>query len=157
MPYRILLRRDNSLNWTYNDPVLMTGEPGYETDTNMFKIGDGQTPWSALDYYAGITGATGEIGPVGATGPEGASGTGSNVFYGDQNITDGNKILVNTIENFSGNTLTLDSPIVDIPTIFRLSNYSALQFPDSAGASAGGIPTGGIFINSSGLLEVRLT
>jgi putative NADH-flavin reductase len=48
MPYRILLRRDNSLNWTYNDPVLMTGEPGYETDTNKFKVGDGQTPWSEI-------------------------------------------------------------------------------------------------------------
>ena len=83
MPYRILLRRDNSLNWTYNDPVLMSGEPGYETDTNMFKIGDGQKPWSALSYYSGTTGPSGA---VGATGPAGAAGTGANIFYGDQNI-----------------------------------------------------------------------
>ncbi len=82
MPYRILLRRDNAASWTYNDPVLMSGEPGYETDTGKLKIGDGQTPWSALNYYAGITGPAGEsspgaTGPAGATGATGPSGTGA--------------------------------------------------------------------------------
>ena len=90
MPYRILLRRDNEASWSYNDPVLMSGEPGYETDTGKLKIGDGQTPWSALDYYTGITGpagddgspggtgatgATGSAGAIGATGPSGATGS----------------------------------------------------------------------------------
>ena len=65
MPYRILLRRDLSQNWNYNDPVLMSGEPGYEMDTRKFKMGDGQTPWSQLPYYSGIKGATGPIGPTG--------------------------------------------------------------------------------------------
>ena len=74
MPYRILLRRDLSQNWDYNDPVLMTGEPGYEIDTRKFKMGDGQTPWSQLPYYAGVTGATGSQGATGATGPTGAQG-----------------------------------------------------------------------------------
>ena len=54
MPYRILLRRDNSAKWIQNDPVLMLGEPGYETDTGKLKIGDGQTPWSSLAYYNGL-------------------------------------------------------------------------------------------------------
>lgn len=53
MPYRILLRRDSSAKWIQNDPVLMLGEPGYETDTRKLKIGDGQTPWSSLRYYGG--------------------------------------------------------------------------------------------------------
>jgi hypothetical protein len=81
MPYRILLRRDTLESWNYNDPVLMTGEPGYETDTRKFKMGDGQTPWSQLPYYAGVTGPsgisnlpgpTGPTGPIGITGPTGA-------------------------------------------------------------------------------------
>lgn len=62
MPYRILLRRDLSQNWNYNDPVLMSGEPGYEMDSRKFKMGDGQTPWSQLPYYAGVTGPTGPTG-----------------------------------------------------------------------------------------------
>jgi hypothetical protein len=50
MPYRILLRRDFSINWSHNDPVLMLGEPGVESDTGRLKIGDGQSPWTALPY-----------------------------------------------------------------------------------------------------------
>ena len=78
MPYRILLRRDLSQNWNYNDPVLMSGEPGYEMDTRKFKMGDGQTPWSQLPYYMGVTGPAGISdvpGPTGATGATGATGS----------------------------------------------------------------------------------
>jgi hypothetical protein len=74
MPYRILLRRDLSLTWNYNNPVLMTGEQGYETDTRKMKIGDGQTPWSQLPYYIGLTGPKGDQGVTGITGGTGASG-----------------------------------------------------------------------------------
>lgn len=75
MSYRILLRRDLSQNWNYNDPVLMSGEPGYEMDTRKFKMGDGQTPWSQLPYYCGITGPAGADSTTpGATGPTGATG-----------------------------------------------------------------------------------
>lgn len=80
MPYRILLRRDLSQDWNYNDPVLMSGEPGYEIDTRKMKIGDGQTPWSQLPYYFGIglIGATGAQGNQGNPGPAGSPGaTGS--------------------------------------------------------------------------------
>lgn len=50
MAYRIVLRRDTSINWTTNNPVLLLGEPGYETDLGGFKIGDGSTPWTDLIY-----------------------------------------------------------------------------------------------------------
>jgi hypothetical protein len=50
MAYRITLRRDTSLNWSNNNPVLLSGEPGYETDLGGFKIGDGSTPWTDLIY-----------------------------------------------------------------------------------------------------------
>lgn len=33
------------------NPVLRSGEPGYETDTQVYKIGDGVTPWSDLQGY----------------------------------------------------------------------------------------------------------
>jgi hypothetical protein len=50
MAYRIILRRDTSTNWTTNNPVLLLGEPGYETDLGGFKIGDGSTAWNDLIY-----------------------------------------------------------------------------------------------------------
>lgn len=54
-------RRDTAANWTSNNPTLLSGEMGIETDTSKFKIGDGSTAWISLGYggLAGPTGATG--------------------------------------------------------------------------------------------------
>jgi hypothetical protein len=45
---RIRFRRDTSTNWAAANPVLLSGEGGYETDTGVFKIGNGTTQWNAL-------------------------------------------------------------------------------------------------------------
>jgi len=77
------LRRDTSTRWTSANPVLLDGEPGYETDTYKLKIGDGITPWQCLPYVnsggsgtgtRGPTGASGATGPKGDTGPTGIQG-----------------------------------------------------------------------------------
>ena len=46
-------RRDTAANWTSNNPTLLSGELGYETDTGYFKIGDGSTAWTSLGYIDG--------------------------------------------------------------------------------------------------------
>ena len=56
MPIQIQYRRDTSTNWTSQNPTLLAGEPGYETDTGKYKIGDGSTAWTSLVYY-GANGA----------------------------------------------------------------------------------------------------
>ena len=38
-------RRDTASNWTNNNPTLLDGEFGWETDTKKLKIGDGSTAW----------------------------------------------------------------------------------------------------------------
>lgn len=48
---QIQLRRDTAANWTSHDPILASGEIGYETDTLKQKMGDGTTSWASLDYY----------------------------------------------------------------------------------------------------------
>lgn len=45
-----LLRRGTAAAWKKNDILLQSGEPGFETDTNRFKIGDGKTRWNELPY-----------------------------------------------------------------------------------------------------------
>ena len=47
---RIQLRRDTSANWASANPILLEGEPGYETDTKLRKIGDGVSAWNDLPY-----------------------------------------------------------------------------------------------------------
>jgi hypothetical protein len=49
------MRRGTAAQWTSLNPVLSSGEPGFETDTKKFKVGDGSTAWSGL-RYAGFDG-----------------------------------------------------------------------------------------------------
>ena len=50
MGQRIQFRRATAANWTSENPVLMDGELGLETDTRLYKIGDGVTAWASLAY-----------------------------------------------------------------------------------------------------------
>lgn len=43
-------RRDVSSVWTSNNPVLEEGQLGFETDTVLYKLGDGVTQWNGLPY-----------------------------------------------------------------------------------------------------------
>lgn len=46
------LRRGLSEEWTSKNPVLQLGEPGFETDTNKLKIGNGEDVWNDLPYLS---------------------------------------------------------------------------------------------------------
>ena len=69
-------RSDTAANWTANNPVLLAGEMGVESDTFKFKFGDGTSRWSTLPYVntAGGTGAKGDKGDPGADGAPGKDG-----------------------------------------------------------------------------------
>lgn len=45
-------KRGLAERWTLVNPVLNPGEPGFELDTNKFKIGDGVTAWNDLPYQS---------------------------------------------------------------------------------------------------------
>lgn len=58
---QITFRKGIAADATTHNPVLASGEPGYETDTGKVKIGDGTTAWNSLAYATfGITTATHE-------------------------------------------------------------------------------------------------
>lgn len=50
IPYRFKLRGGTAGEWTSANPVLLSREPGVETDTGAFKLGDGVTAWNSLPY-----------------------------------------------------------------------------------------------------------
>lgn len=52
MALKIQLRRDIAANWTANNPLLLNGEVGIETDTLKFKVGNGTQRWNSLSSYA---------------------------------------------------------------------------------------------------------
>jgi len=49
----IQLRKGNSAQWSANSSVVLaSGEPGFDLDKNLLKIGDGSTSWSSLPPVA---------------------------------------------------------------------------------------------------------
>jgi hypothetical protein len=52
MATRMQQRRGTAAQWTAANPVLAAGEIGFETDTSKFKMGNGSSTWSALEYFA---------------------------------------------------------------------------------------------------------
>lgn len=47
---KVKQRYDTASNWTTNNPVLLAGELGIESDTKKMKVGDGTTSWNSLAY-----------------------------------------------------------------------------------------------------------
>ena len=79
MPFiQLQFRRGTAAQWTTENPLLAVGEMAIESDTELFKIGDGVRRWNSLPYggLRGPTGPTGEGtgGGGGATGPTGSAG-----------------------------------------------------------------------------------
>lgn len=73
--FRFALRRGTAAQWTSVNPILLFGEPGYESDTRKLKFGDGSTSWNSLPYIeGGPQGPQGDPGPAGADGAPGAQG-----------------------------------------------------------------------------------
>ena len=71
MAIQIQFRRGTSTEWSNTgtaNPILAQGELGIETDTNLFKIGNGILRWNELSY-GGIQGYVGSRGVVGPPGP----------------------------------------------------------------------------------------
>jgi len=56
------LRRDTAANWASVNPILASGEIGYETDTDQFKFGNGTSTWNQLtEYYKPGSGGGGSV------------------------------------------------------------------------------------------------
>ena len=43
----------DAADWTADNPTLLDGQFGHETDTGLIKIGDGTTAWNSLSYIGG--------------------------------------------------------------------------------------------------------
>ena len=72
--------------WLADDTVLLAGELGYATDTQVIKVGNGQDVWRDLKSHQGEQGpqgVQGERGPQGEKGPKGPQGPQGDPFTYD--------------------------------------------------------------------------
>ena len=79
---KLQFRRDDGESWENSNPVLLDGEPGYDTSSNQLRIGvTGNFRWNDLNPVVAGTGFPGPPGPAGIpsnvrglTGPTGLQG-----------------------------------------------------------------------------------
>lgn len=99
-------RRGTASQWTSTNPVLASGEFGYETDTGKGKIGDGTTAWASLGYAVGGTVAVGNI-----------TGLGTGVGTWLATPSSANLASAVTDETGSGSLVFGTSPTIATPTL----------------------------------------
>jgi hypothetical protein len=50
MAQKIQIRRGTTSQWSTTNPILASGELGYDTDLKRMKIGNGVTAWNSLEF-----------------------------------------------------------------------------------------------------------
>lgn len=151
-------KRDTAANWTANNPTLLAGQLGIETDglttTPKFKIGDGVSTWNALPYFYGGSASAQDLNNVLTVGNSTSGqditlttddllkfGTTTAAIYNDSNIIDPNHIALATNTTFTGHTHIL------------LSDGANEWHDESANAfisiMAGAVPNNSIQIDAS--------
>jgi hypothetical protein len=131
MAFRIQIRRDTAIKWQVNNPVLLQGEMGYETDTTYLKIGDGTTNWNDLEYWNGNL-------SIQTSGSEVVQGAGTLNFTGgvSASATDGVVTLdFSTVNGVTGPT----GPAPDITVyddVTTITGITGIKF-EGGGVSVG--------------------
>ena len=58
---RMQQRRGTAAQWTDANTILAAGEIGFEADTGYFKVGNGTTAWTDLEYFKDASTLSAEI------------------------------------------------------------------------------------------------
>lgn len=105
---QIQVRRGTASQWTSTNPVLASGEWGYETDTGKVKIGNGSSAWNSLGY----TGAGTVTSITAGTGLSGGTITSSGTIAIDSTVVTltGTQTLTNKTATGLVYTQTLLTP-----------------------------------------------
>jgi hypothetical protein len=136
---QIQVRRGTAAQWTSTNPILASGEWGYETDTGKVKIGDGTTAWNSEPYIGAGTVTSITAG----TGLSGGAITTSGTIAIDTATT----VDVSTAQTLTNKTLT--APVINLALnaqtgttyTFAASDNGKLVTASNAGAQTYSIPT----------------
>ena len=164
---RLILRNDTASNWTTNNPVLLKGEMGVESDTGLFKFGDGTHSWTGLSYSGTIVTSSTNNGKIKVNGsdvtvytlPIATSSLGGVVTGGDISINSSTGVVSLATSGVSSGTYTK----VTVDTKGRVTSGANLAASDitsllgtaatkNTGTSSGNIPV----LDSNGKLNTSV-
>jgi hypothetical protein len=137
---QVQVRRGTAAQWTSANPVLASGEQGFETDTLKLKIGNGSTAWNSLAYVA--TGSVGTVTSVTAgTGLSGGTITTTGTIAIDSTVATltGTQTLTNKTLTDAKINLAFDAETASYTAV--LANNSQIVTMDNASANTFSIPT----------------
>ena len=110
---QIQVRRGTATQWSNTNPVLASGEPGFDTTNNLLKVGDGTSTWSSLSSNVGV----GDAGLLSIAGLTTASGsylfaTANDVYTTGTSTVYGRSVLAASgVESLVTTTLTAGTGI----------------------------------------------
>jgi hypothetical protein len=124
MATRMQQRRGTAAQWTSADPVLNAGEIGFESDTNKFKIGDGDNHWTDLNYFLDAVALGGNIDDyIPLTQKDAANGVAT--LNSNKNVVvPGTSVI---IEGLSDNSFETTLTVIDP------ADNRTITFPDATG------------------------
>ena len=125
MATRIQVRRGTNTQWNNADPILNEGEFGYSTTDSQFKIGDGSTIWSLLDYIPTAASLGSSLGDYIELTEKGAI-DGVAELDGSKNILAPAGIIFEGTADAFETTLSVTDPTAD----------RTITFPDATGTVA---------------------
>lgn len=106
----IQVRRDTATNWTSLNPTLAAGEIGFESNTGLFKIGDGSTAWSSLGYAATTASSTATL--TNKTIALGSNTVSGSISQFNSAVTDADIATLAGSETLTNKTIALGSNTV---------------------------------------------
>ena len=146
---KIMNRADTAANWTTHNPTLNAGEIGFESNTGKFKIGDGSSTWTGLDYASSVlpsqTGNSGKY--LTTNGTTTSWGAPLDIAFNAQTGTTytlvaGDKDKLVTLSNASAITLTVPPSVFSAGQQINIQQIGAGQVSIAAGS--------GVTITSTG-------
>jgi hypothetical protein len=146
-------KRDTAANWTANNPTLLAGQIGFETDTNKIKIGDGSTAWTGLSYFAGSGGGGETLAQTLALGSTtgGTPITVSNNDYIQSHVS--NKGRIQFLNNGQEVAITTDGTGYVTPYLYLSQTQAQLI----EGSNAVTVQSANIDLYHSSLIKLRAT
>jgi hypothetical protein len=150
MSVRIQMRRGTTSQWNTADPTLNEGEIGYNTTLGAFKIGDGSTIWSELDYYQTVADITpSEINAINISEKGAVNGVAE--LDADKNVITASKVVfegatedayetyiqIGAEPSVSDVTLTLPTTSGTVALTSDLTSYALLSGATFTGAVTG--------------------
>ena len=111
---QIQVRRGTATQWSNTNPVLASGEPGFDTTNSLLKVGDGTSTWSSLSSNVGV----GDAGLLSIAGLTTASGsylfaTANDVYTTGISTVYGRSVLAASgVESLVTTTLTAGTGIL---------------------------------------------